>query len=206
MERREMLKLIALYTGAAMIGGEFLLAGCKAPTGEDITFSDKVKSLLNEVGETILPRTDTPGAKDADVAKVMEVVVRDCYWPEHQKVFVEGIRQIDEEAKGRFGKTFMEISPEQRKELLIALEEEAKKFNEKVEEKDKPVREKMDKESKGYDFIASPRHYYTMMKQLTMLAYFSSKECLTEAFEYIPVPGRYDGAYKIKPGDKLFSG
>lgn len=130
-----MLKLIALYTGAAMIGGEFLLAGCKAPTGEDITFSDKVKSLLNEVGETILPRTDTPGAKDADVAKVMEVVVRDCYWPEHQKVFVEGIRQIDEEAKGRFGKTFMEISPEQRKELLIALEEEAKKFNEKVEEK-----------------------------------------------------------------------
>ncbi|KXK19382.1 MAG: twin-arginine translocation pathway signal [Candidatus Parvibacillus calidus] len=116
-----MLKLIALYTGAAMIGGEFLLAGCKAPTGEDITFSDKVKSLLNEVGETILPRTDTPGAKDADVAKVMEVVVRDCYWPEHQKVFVEGIRQIDEEAKGRFGKTFMEISLNNGRNCLLPL-------------------------------------------------------------------------------------
>lgn len=87
MERREILKWIALYTGARMIGGEFLLSGCKAPTGKDIGFSKTDLSLLNEIGETIIPATDTPGARAANVAKVMEVVVKDCYWPEHQKQF-----------------------------------------------------------------------------------------------------------------------
>lgn len=204
MDRREILKWIALYSGAAMIGGEFLLSGCKAPTGKDITFSGKNLALLNEIGETIIPATDTPGAKDANVAKVMEVVVRDCYWPEHQKAFIEGIAQIDVESNKKFAKTFMELTVEQRTQLLNDLEQVAKKYNEEVDKKDEPRRKKLDEEDKSYDFIGSPKHYYTMMKQLTMLAYFSSEECITKAFNYMPVPGKYDGAYKWKPGDKLF--
>ncbi|MCO6460165.1 MAG: gluconate 2-dehydrogenase subunit 3 family protein [Saprospiraceae bacterium] len=204
MDRREILKWIALYTGAAMIGGEFLLSGCKAPTGKDITFSGKNLALLNEIGETIIPATDTPGAKDANVAKVMEVVVRDCYWPEHQKAFIEGIAQIDVESNKKFAKTFMELTAEQRTQLLNDLEQVAKKYNEEVDKKDEPRRKKLDEEDKSYDFIGSPKHYYTMMKQLTMLAYFSSEECITKAFNYMPVPGKYDGAYKWMPGDKLF--
>ena len=99
-----------------MIGGEFLLSGCKAPTGKDIGFSKTDLSLLNEIGETIIPATDTPGAKAANVAKVMEVVVRDCYWPEHQKAFMEGIKQIDVESNKDFGKDFMSVTAELRKE------------------------------------------------------------------------------------------
>ncbi|MBP9134948.1 MAG: gluconate 2-dehydrogenase subunit 3 family protein [Saprospiraceae bacterium] len=205
MERREILKWIALYTGSAMIGGEFLLSGCKAPTGKDIGFSKTDLSLLNEIGETIIPATDTPGAKAANVAKVMEVVVRDCYWPEHQKAFMEGIKQIDVESNKDFGKDFMSVTAEERTKLLNKLEEVAKKFNEEVDKKDEPKRKEMEEKDKGFDFISSPKHYYTMMKQLTMLAYFSSEECLTKAFIYMPVPGKYDGAYKWKSGDKLFS-
>ena len=34
MERRELLKMVALATGGVVIGGEFFLAGCKSKDAE----------------------------------------------------------------------------------------------------------------------------------------------------------------------------
>ena len=64
-----------------MIGGDLILSGCKSEVSTDLTFSAKNLTLLNEIGETILPKSDTPGAKDANVAEVMKTVVTDCYTP-----------------------------------------------------------------------------------------------------------------------------
>jgi hypothetical protein len=139
---------------------------------------------LDEVGETILPRTNTPGAKDAEVGKLMSVMVTDCYEEADQKVFREGIAKLDEACNKLHGHPFMKASAEHRKELLTALDAEAKEYNKNKE--------------KG-----TPNHYFTMMKQLTLFGYFTSKPALTEAFEYKAVPGKYDGAYPYKKGDKL---
>ena len=204
MERRELLKIIATFTGAAMIGGEFLLSGCKMDPSDAVAFDTQQMALLDEIGETILPATKTPGAKDAKVAEVMKTVVTDCYTPESQKAFMDGIVQIDKESKKKFRKNFMEASPEQRAELLNALEEEAKKYNEEVDKKDEPRREELKKKDKEFDFVSSPKHYYTMMKQLTLLGYFSSEAGMTKALRYLPIPGRYDGAYKYTKGEKAF--
>ena len=54
MERRELLRMIALATGAALVGGEVLFSGCKNQTNETISFSEKTIALLDEIGETIL--------------------------------------------------------------------------------------------------------------------------------------------------------
>ncbi len=48
-------------------------------------------------------------------------------------------------------------------------------------------------------------HYFSQMKQLTLFGYFTSKAALTQAFNYNPVPGRYDGAVPYKKGDKMFA-
>ena len=205
MERRELLKIIATFTGAAMIGGDLLLSGCKSDVSADLTFSPKNLALLNEIGETILPKTDTPGAKDANVAEVMKTVVTDCYTPASKDAFMNGMVQIDKESQTRFSKDFMSATPEQRTELLVALEEEAKTYNEAQNKKDDPRREQLKKEDKEYDFVSSPKHYYTMMKQLTLLAFFSSEEGMTKALRYLPIPGKYDGAYKYVKGEKAFS-
>jgi hypothetical protein len=204
MERRELLKVIALFTGAAMVGGEFLLSGCKSDLTEVPVFSESTMSLLNEIGETIIPKTDTPGAKDANVAEVMKTVVTECYTPASQAAFMEGIVQIDKESKKKFSKNFMEMTVPQREELLTSLEEVANKYNDEQNKKDDPKREEMKKKDKEFDFVSSPRHYYTMMKQLTLLAYFSSEEGMTKALRYLPIPGKYDGAYKYTKGEKAF--
>ena len=50
MERRELLKLIALATGSVVIGGELFLTGCKTGAKADAGFSPANISLLDEVG------------------------------------------------------------------------------------------------------------------------------------------------------------
>ena len=186
MERRELLKMIGLATGAVVIAGDFLLTGCKNPDAKTGSiFSNADISFLDEIAETILPKTNTPGAKDAEVGKFMTVMVNDCYDEADQKIFLEGIGKLDEACNKLHGHNFMKASAEHRIELLTALDKEAKEYNKNKE--------------KG-----TPNHYFTMMKQLTLFGYFTSKPALTKAFDYQQTPGKYDGAYPYKKGDKLF--
>lgn len=205
MDRRELLKMIAVLTGGVVIGGEVFLSGCKTGAKADAGFTATNIALLDEIGETIIPATATPGAKAAQVGEFMKVMVTDCYTQEQQDAFMKGIGTLDEMCKKVNNKSFMDCTPEQRHELLVSLEKEAKEFNKIQEEADKPRREELNKQDKGYDFVASPRHYYTMMKQLTLLGFFSSKTGMTETLRHVPVPGKYDGAFPYAKGDKAWA-
>lgn len=187
MERRELLKMIAVVTGGAVIGGEFLLSGCK--TGSSIggtTFNPADISFLDEVSETILPTTTTPGAKTAKVGQLMTVMVNDCYGAKDQKIFHEGIGKLDEASKKANSKSFMDATPQQRTELLTALDKEAISYQKTKKPED-------------------PTHYFTMVKQLTIFGYFTSKEGATQALRYMAVPGKFDGSYPYKKGDKAWA-
>ena len=59
----------------------------------------------------------------------------------------------------------------------------------------------LDKETKNYEKAKKkddPAQYFTMIKQLTILEYFSSNEGATEALKYVAIPGRYDGVKDYK--------
>jgi len=87
-------------------------------------FSEDQINFLNEVGETILPQTDTPGAKAANVGEFMSVVARDCYTPQNQKVFVEGMDKLNSLCKKDYKKPFVACKVTQRTELLSKLDQE----------------------------------------------------------------------------------
>jgi Gluconate 2-dehydrogenase subunit 3 len=205
MERRELLKMIALLTGGAVVGSEFFLTGCTAGGKADVGFTPANISLLDEVGETILPATSSPGAKEAKVGEFMKVYVTDCYNKQSQNAFIKGINELEEASKKMNGKGFMDCTPEQRRNLLISLEKEAKEYNKVQAEKDKPGYDELKKQNKEYVFVASPVHYYTMMKQLTLLGFFTSEAGATKALRYVAVPQRYDGALPYKKGDKAWA-
>ena len=186
MERRELLKMIAALTGGAFIGGE-LLTSCKSgPMVGGPKFGEADTAFLDEVAETILPATKTPGAKAAKVGEFMVVMVNDCYEEKDQVIFHAGIGKLEEACKKANGKSFLEATPEQRATLLTALDKEAKDYQKSKKPED-------------------PAHYFTMMKQLTLFGFFTSKPGATEALRYIAVPGKYDGAYPYKKGDKAWA-
>ncbi|HZH64369.1 MAG TPA: gluconate 2-dehydrogenase subunit 3 family protein [Flavisolibacter sp.] len=204
MDRREAVKYISLLMGGAVVGGNAFMLGCKSETGKTTEFSPETIAYMDEVAETILPQTTTPGAKAAKVGTFMTVMVNDCYEAGDQKAFKEGLDKLNDASKKKFDGTFMEITPAQRKELLIAVDQEAKDYQKEVSDFNKKEDEKQKGDAKYVKQRKSP-HYFTMMKQLTMLGFFTSKEGATQALRYIAVPGRYEGCVPYKKGDKAWA-
>ena len=188
MDRRELLKMIAVATGGVVIGGEFLLSGCSNPeSGPGLVFSDVDISFLDEVAETILPQTQTAGAKAAGVGRYMTVIVNDCYTEKDQKIFHAGMDLLNDACKKMYGHGFMKATPEERKALLISVDNERKEYNKTKEKED-------------------PNHYFQQMKQLAIAGYFDSEKGRKEGLRYEPVPGKYIGDLEYKKGDKAFAG
>lgn len=188
MNRRELLKMVAAATGGVVIGGEFFLAGCKNPevgAGKEFTESDI--AFLDEVAETIFPKTSTPGAKEAKVGQFMTVMINDCYEQKDQDAFHAGMKSINDACKKMHGHDFMKATPEHRKELLVSLDKERGDYQ---------------KTKKKEDL----NHYFQYFKQLTITGYFTSKEGREGATNYQPVPGKYVGDVPYKKGDKVLTG
>jgi hypothetical protein len=209
MERREAVKYISILLGGAVIGADAFLTGCKSKTGGTHEWSEDDIAYLNEIGETILPKTTTPGAKDANVGEFMTVMINDCYEEGDQKVFRDGMNKLNDAADKKFGGKFMKLSSQQRHDVLVDLDKEAKLYQEKVKDfndrEDLKEREEQTKGNLKYARQHMSPHYFTMMKQLTMLGYFTSKPGMTQALRYEPVPGRYDGCVPYKKGDKAWA-
>ncbi|MEN5205797.1 gluconate 2-dehydrogenase subunit 3 family protein [Stenotrophomonas sp. TWI700] len=184
MDRRELLKMIVAATGAAMIGLPALGQAQAPPAGPKTPFSDADVGTLDEIAETILPRTKTPGAKDAGAGAFMATFVSDCYTARQQATFRAGLADIDKRAGGRF----VSLAPQARTELLRALDAEARKHAVEVTET-----------GTAEEGEAMP-HYFTMFKQLTIFGFFTSKVGATEVLRYVAVPGRYDGDLAYVPG------
>lgn len=213
MDRRELLKNIAVLTGAAFIGGNAFLSGCKTGgTSSGTLVTDKDIAFLDEVADTILPTTpSSPGAKAAKTGEFMKVIVNDCYEPADQEIFVEGIKELDKASKKKHSKGFMESTPEQRTALLVDLDKEAKDHQAKKNESLKPFEQKFKwmtpkeiREEKEKAKIVRD-HYFTMMKQLSIAGFFSSEIGHFKARRHEPVPGKYDGCLPYKKGDKAWA-
>jgi hypothetical protein len=191
MNRRDALTRVGLLLGGTIVGAEAFLSGCNTTPkvnigGAGTNFSNDDVAFLDEVAETILPKTDTPGAKEAKVGEFMTRIVKDCYTEADQKIFLDGMQKLDAASKTKNGKSFMESTPEQRHDLLVDLDKEAKDYMGKKKKED-------------------PSHYFRMMKELTLWGYFTSEPGATKALRYVAVPGRYDGCVDYKKGEKAWA-
>lgn len=216
MNRRDAVQYISLLVGGTLIGGNAFLSGCKSKTGISMVFSDADISLLNEIAETILPATQTPGAKEAKVGQFMTVMVNDCYESPDQYIFHEGISKLDAASKDKNGKSFMESTPQQRHDLVVDLDKKVKDYNKKIKgyvdslTPDQRTQMKIQEDFTGSDPLANkrrenPEYYFQMMKELTLLGYFTSEIGCTQARRYVERPGSYNGDLPYKKGDKAFA-
>lgn len=195
MDRRIAIKNISLLLGGAMIGMDALLTGCRTSdkkadsTGADskVEFSTEDVAFLDEVADTILPTTaSSPGAKAAKVGQFMTVMVNDCYEAKDQKIFHNGINKLQKYAKDNGKKDFMQMTPQERTALLTKLDAEASEYQKNKKEGD-------------------DNHYFRMMKELTLLGYFTSEIGMTQARRYKEVPGSYQGCVPYTKGEKAWA-
>jgi cell division ATPase FtsA len=213
--REAIMRVSALLGGVALVGGSALLTGCRegAEGTKDDPFTQGDIAFLDEVAETILPQTTTPGAKAAKTGAFMALIVTDSYSERDQKVFRAGMRKLDDASRKANGTSFMTSTPAQRLAVLQVLDKEQKAEGD--------VR-KSEALKKAQDFLAQPAppsdasaapsitaappaHYFRMMKELALLGYFTSEIGCTQAQRYVEAPGRFDPCLPYKPGDKAWA-
>ena len=144
-----------------------------------LNFSPEDISFLDEVGDTIIPAIDTPGAKDAKIGDFMHTIVRDCYDEKQQKIFMDGMAPLNQSSKQKNGKYFLESSPAERKALLIELDKEQMAYTAKKKPDDPP-------------------HYFRMMKELTIWGYFTSEPEPPRPFVILRFPAGMRAVFLIK--------
>ncbi len=199
MHRRDAINRVAL-----LVGGAFSLPTLTAmqrwdnpPISQSASFqlSEIQRKLVAEVAEMIIPKTDTPGAKEAGVPAFIEMMLNDCYeQPEHQS-FREG---VDALVKANF----LTQTLEQRTATLLQLQtdtnEQMKAYNVRQSKMgDNEDRELMNSQKQGLP-------YWRLMKELTLLGYFTSEAGIMGSYEYVPVPGKFE-VIKWKPNQKPYA-
>ena len=189
MNRREAIQQVTAMLGGVVFvgGGRDLLSAVErahahaanpyAPVG---TFTAQDVALLDEVADTILPETKTPGAKAAKVGPFMAVMVTDTYDERQQGIFRDGVQKLNDAA-------FVTKTPAERLAFLEQLDREQKAY--------------MDNRAQG-----APPHYFRLMKELTLFGYFTSEIGCTQAQRYRETPARFDPCVPYTPGETTWAG
>lgn len=178
MNRRDAIKNATLLLGgvlsASAISG--VMAGCKAePKGSGWApkfFTAEEGSTLEAIVDRIIPKTDTPGAKDAGVHNFIDQLMAEFYQDKDKAAFRDGLKAIEAEAKSAHGKSFAALKPEEQDAVLTKFDAEAYAEGRKPED---------------------PPHFFKTMKELTVLGFCTSEVGATEFLKYDPVPGAYHG-------------
>lgn len=194
MDRRSLLKFIATATGASLVCSPAMAVWEEqAPltTVAQSGLNDATVALITELCETVLPRTDTPGAKDAGLPTFFIGMMREGYTPEQQKLMEAGFKDVDYRAQSRFNKPFVSLTSEQRTKLASTLDAEALAYN-----KGEAT------EWEGSAFEGLP-HYFTLYKQLMIFGFFTSKVGGTQVLRHVDIPGDYRDI-EYKKGDKAW--
>ena len=217
ISRREaILRVSVLLGGVALIGSGALISGCRAEKATPSTaFTPDDIAYLDEIADTILPTTSTPGAKAAKTGAFMALMVTDTYHADDEKTFRDGMRKLDDLSKQKNGgASFMKATPAQRLALLQELDREQHDYSEKQRAEG---RKKSDafinntsqqnapeaKINPATQIASEPANkYFRMMKELALLGYFTSEVGATQALRYVESPGRYDPCVPYKPGER----
>jgi hypothetical protein len=185
MNRRKALIGIALFSGAAYVGYKVydLLA-------ERNVNLEEQKGLIAELAESILPRTDTPGAKEAKVEEAIIVFLKDCTDRKTLNNFLDGLEEVDSYAQSQFQQAFVRCDSQQRTYILSYFEKKGKLsagFIGKVQKK----------------LFGQP--FFATLKEYTVRGYCTSMAGANQGLSYLYIPSKRLSCMDMMPHQKSWA-
>ena len=181
MNRREAVKTAGVLLGGAVVASSGMLSACKAESKQPdvparaMVLSADDQALAESIADTILP--DTAASPGAKAAGAGAAITMLL-----ADVYDAGARKRITDGLAAFRAsyaTFVTLSQADRERLLRALDAEATKSGE--------------------------THWFTLMHELSMKAYFSSELGMTKAMRYVREPGRFNGCVTRTPGQPAWA-
>jgi hypothetical protein len=193
MHRREALKNVAFLLGGAISASTMgvLFESFTLPENEKnfVNYSLEDEKIFAEFADIIVPTTkSSAGAKAAGLGKFIPMMMKDCYPATMQTSFANGFKALQAKSMKDFGKSYIALTPADRKKLMIDLRAIA-------------LAQKDGKSEENKDLA----YFFVTARDLTLLGYYSSEIGCTKAREYVLIPGRYDGSAPLKPGQRSWA-
>lgn len=182
MNRREALRLLATGTALQLAPGNLMAALREARALVASESAVKVltpsqRATVEALADCIIPRTETPGAKDLGAGDFVDLMLAEWYDAVDRERFLQGIADVDKRMQTLFGKTFVDANSDQRAQMMTELgermiEEEERRTAPHPHDEDVPEHES----------------FYPMLRRLVLTAYYTSEEGATKElhFEIIP--------------------
>jgi hypothetical protein len=173
MQRRTALKNLLIVAGGTMLLPSCVQQDKKVSIPLDnLKLSAQEEELLAQITETIIPATDTPGAKALGVHQFVLTMMDDCADKEKQDDFMKGLNEVNDLSKKQYNNSFIKCTPQQQLELLTHIDK--KEFDGKVND------------------------FFKAAKRLTIQGYTKSKYVMSNLLVYELVPGRFHGSFPVK--------
>jgi len=178
MNRRDLLRSLAAALAMPAIPGpaaDRLLAGRRAPRppGASLRVLDPhQRETVATIAELIIPASDTPGARAAQVDDFIDLLLAEWYPADERARFLSGLGDVDARARAAWGADFLTATDAHRRELLGALDAEVQALQRANQHPE--------------------RHFFQQMKFLTLYGYFTSEVGAKSELHYIAIPGSYD--------------
>jgi hypothetical protein len=145
MQRREVLKSGAAAAALSTVG----LAQVKRQGWQPLVFSPAQNELVVTLAELIVPATDTPGAKAANVNRYMDLFLSEAPSEDRER-FLQSLNWFEEYAVKEAGAPFVKLEPSRQIALL----------------------EKLDAGGPGLD---DGKRFFTSMKAMTARFYYQTE-------------------------------
>lgn len=192
ISRREALRRAALLVGgtlsAPVIAG--VLAGCDASDRAAVQWAPRVLTpaqadLVTAISERIIPETDTPGARAAEVPRFVDTMLAEYYAGSERDHFLHGLADVDARAQRTCGRAFVRCPAGDQHALLEQIDRETFAASADTTHPAAGNREPL------------PPFFHTM-KELTILGYYTSKVGATRELRHVQVPGRFEGCVPLR--------
>jgi hypothetical protein len=129
IDRREAIRRISVALGATVSAPTVaaLLSGCEVSSSPEPyvsrTLVDGRLRSVEALAEAVIPETDTPGASAARVHEFIDVMLTDFYPVDERARLLDGLAEVEAEARARFGsEDLVELSAADLETLVAELD------------------------------------------------------------------------------------
>jgi hypothetical protein len=189
MDRRTSIKGLFILT-ITLVSSASIWKWLTLNTEPDIDYLSKKKILIAELAELIIPKTDTPGAKDAHVEDFIIGMITYCTDKKTGNNFITGLEKLEKHSIRNYDNPFMECSQHQKLEMLNYFESHSV-YN-------YTILNKIDNKIFGKPFIIK-------LKELTVQGYCTSQEGATKGLAYDFIPGQFEPCIPLNHHQKSWA-
>ena len=188
LERRDLLKGLAVVLGAAI--SPACQRAAEVPAAQRMAgvarWSLEQRAIAHRCADLMMPATDTPSALAVGVGEFMDYVASVWLQQSELEELLAGLNGLQEEAQRQYTKNFVDLSEMEQVQLLTQMETAGSALNAGSQEE---LRSKV----------------FARLKELTVVGYYSSEVGVKRERVYVPVPGRYDGYFKLNKVGRQWS-